>query len=121
MKIVISSPKDTTDSLVDMRFGRARYFACYDTDSKETTFHLNEQNLNAPQGAGIQSAQKVADLGADAIITGHCGPKAFTLLNSASINVYLVQPETKIMDAIEMVQTGKLTATKGADVEGHWV
>ena len=64
MKIAISSEGTSLESPVDPRFGRAKYFALVDTDTGECSFHDNTQNLNAPQGAGIQAAQAVANLGA---------------------------------------------------------
>ena len=64
MKVVITSLGETLESPVDQRFGRARYFILYDTESNEWSVHDNKQNLNAAQGAGIQAGQKVVELGA---------------------------------------------------------
>ena len=49
-------------SKVDPRFGRAKYFIIYDTETKEMEVVGNEQNFQAAQGAGVQSAQNVARL-----------------------------------------------------------
>jgi predicted Fe-Mo cluster-binding NifX family protein len=79
----------------------------------------NTQNLNAAQGAGVQAAQKVAELHVDAVITGHCGPKAFRVLDAAGIKVYLGVDGT-VKDAVEMFKTGKFLEAKSPDVKGHW-
>ena len=83
MKIAITSQGPSLDSLVDPRFGRAKHFILADTEADAFTAHDNAQNLNAPQGAGIQAAQTVARLGAEAVLTGHVGPKAFAVLKAA--------------------------------------
>ncbi len=121
MKIAISASEKGLKSPVDMRFGRANLFVCYDTDTKETTYHNNSQNLNAAQGAGIQAAQTVANLDVAAVITGHCGPKAFKVLQTAQVAIYYVKTGIPVEEAIQLLADGKLSLAKGADVESHWV
>ena len=89
MKIAISSQGKELSSAVDPRFGRAAGFLIYDTETGNYEYINNEQNLNAAQGAGIQTAQNVAKSGAQAVITGHVGPKAFSALKSGKIAIYL--------------------------------
>jgi predicted Fe-Mo cluster-binding NifX family protein len=119
MKIIVTSQGTNLDSAVDPRFGRARHFLLVDTETMQTTAHDNAQNLNAPQGAGIQAAQAVSNLGAGAIITGHVGPKAFTTLRAAGIAVYLGASGTA-REAIEQFRAGRLQLADSANVEGHW-
>ena len=119
MKLAITSLGEALDSPVDQRFGRARYFILYDTDTEEWTAHDNEQNLNAAQGAGIQAGQKIAEIGADAVITGHCGPKAFTTLKAGNIDVYPGASGT-VEEAISAFAKGEFQKTGNADVEGHF-
>jgi len=45
----------------------------------------NASALSAAHGAGIQSAETVCKLGADIAISGHVGPKAFTVLAAGGI------------------------------------
>lgn len=120
MKIVVTAEGATLDSPVDPRFGRARYFVLVDTDSGELAAHDNVQNLNAPQGAGIQAAQTVARLGAGAVLTGHVGPKAFAVLQGAGVTVCTGAAGT-VQEALAAYQAGRLQAAAQADVEGHWV
>jgi predicted Fe-Mo cluster-binding NifX family protein len=107
------------ESPVDPRFGRAKHFVLLDTDTGEFSAHNNTQNLNAAQGAGIQAAQSIARLGAEAVLTGHVGPKAFTTLQAANIAVYTGVSGT-VKEAIEQFNSGKLAPAEKADVEGHW-
>lgn len=120
MKVVITSQGTTLESPVDPRFGRARYFLLVDTETNQVTAHDNVQNLNAPQGAGIQAAQTVARLGAEAVLTGNVGPKAFTTLQAAGIAIF-PGAAGSASDALAQWQAGRLTAAAKANVEGHWV
>ena len=119
MKIIITSEGTSLESQVDPRFGRAKHFVLVDTDTGESSAHDNSQNLNAPQGAGIQAAQTVARLGAEAVLTGHVGPKAFTTLQAANIAVYTGVSGT-VNEAIEQFKSTGLTPAAKADVQGHW-
>ena len=121
MKVAVSSVGDTLDSAVDPRFGRAAQFLLVDTDSGEHQLISNAQNLNAAQGAGIQAAQTVAELGVDAVLTGHCGPKAFATLSAAEVTIFPGASGVTVAEAVEKYKSGTLTAASNADVDGHWV
>ena len=107
------------DALIDPRFGRAEHILVIDTVTGSVKAHDNEQNLNAAQGAGIQTAETVARLGAEVVITGHCGPKAFYALHAAGIKVVLCAEGTATQ-AVEAFSAGELVPTEKPDVEGHW-
>ena len=119
MKIAITAISKDLSSNVDPRFGRAKVFIVADTDTGAFTAHDNAQNLNAAQGAGIQAGETVARLGAQAVITGNIGPKAFRVLNAAGIKVYLAGEGT-VSDAVRRFKAGELKETSTANVEGHW-
>lgn len=120
MKIAVTSQGRELDSPVDPRFGRASCFIIADTDTGEFSVADNEQNLNAAQGAGIQAGRNVVDLGVQAVLTGHVGPKAFATLQAGGVKVY-TGAEGTVREALEQFKTGALTETRNADVEGHWV
>lgn len=120
MKIAISSTGENLESAVDMRFGRASRFLVIDTETGDFEVADNTQNLNAMQGAGIQSAQNVAALGVQAVLTGHCGPKAFRALEAAGVRVFAGVSGT-CAEALQQFQAGKLQEAGGADVQGHWM
>ncbi|NLV24355.1 MAG: dinitrogenase iron-molybdenum cofactor biosynthesis protein [Deltaproteobacteria bacterium] len=119
MKIAFSTSGENLDAPLDSRFGRAARFLVL--DAEEGTFELidNAQNLNAAQGAGIQSAENIIRAGADCLVSGHCGPKAFRVLQAAGVKIYNCTAAT-IAEALEQFKAGKLQAAAGADVEGHW-
>jgi predicted Fe-Mo cluster-binding NifX family protein len=119
MKVIVTAQGPGMDSLVDPRFGRATYFVLIDMQTGEHAAHDNVQNLNAAQGAGIQAAQSVARLGAEAVVTGHVGPKAFATLGAAGIAIYTGASGT-VGDAVEAFRAGQLQEAARADVEGHW-
>jgi predicted Fe-Mo cluster-binding NifX family protein len=119
MKIAVSAEQAKPQSPIDPRFGRAKYFMIYD-DEKECWEEIdNIQNLEAAQGAGIQSAANVVNAGCTALISGHCGPKAFSALNKAGVAVYTVT-EGSVQNAVDAFKLGKLKKLETADVDGHW-
>jgi predicted Fe-Mo cluster-binding NifX family protein len=119
MKVAITTNGTSLDGAIDARFGRAPRFIIYDTDAGTFTVIENGQAMDAAQGAGVQAAQTVVDAGAQAVVTGHCGPKAFRALSSAGISVYTTDAAT-VAEAIDRFRSGALTAASSADVNGHW-
>lgn len=119
MKIAVSAEEAKSDGLVDPRFGRAKFFIVHDdtTDTWESIDNI--QNLQAAQGAGIQSASTVVNAGCTALISGHCGPKAFTALNKGGVAVYCVAGGT-VREAVDLFKRGELKKLENADVDGHW-
>ena len=119
MKLAVSASGDNLDAPVDPRFGRAPYFIIVDTDTWEYEVVSNQQNLQAPQGAGIQAASMVARYKPSAVLTGNCGPKAFQTLRAAGIAV-VVQVGGTVREAVQNYLDGKLKPTSGPTVPGHW-
>lgn len=119
MKVAITAQGPNLDSPVDPRFGRARYFLLFDTETGQFTVHDNVQNLNAPQGAGIQAAQAVVEIGAEALLTGHVGPKAFATLKAGKVAIHAGAAGV-VRQALEEFRSGRIQPTTKADVEGHW-
>lgn len=119
MKIAVTAQGPGMDSAMDPRFGRARYLIVVDTGTGEHSVVDNEVNLNAPQGAGIQTGKKVAELQVQAVITGHVGPKAFSVLNVANTAIY-TGASGAVSEAVEQFKAGKLQQAQSADVQGHW-
>ena len=120
MKIAITAAAEGLDAPVDPRFGRAQCFILYETEDGTYTVQGNRQNLQARQGAGIQAGRTIAESGAVALITGNCGPKAFSLLATAGVKVYVGAGGT-VRDSIDAFEKGSLDEAKEANVKGHWV
>lgn len=119
MKIAFTTTGMDIDAPLDPSFGRARNFLLYDLQTNQFVIVSNAQNLDAAQGAGIQAAQCIAKAGAKALITGHCGPKAFRVLDAAAIAVFNCDAAT-VAEALASYRAGQLTPAVAANVEGHW-
>ncbi len=120
MRIAVTATGRDITSDLDLRFGRAAYFIFVDADSMKYEVMENTQNLNLPQGAGIQAGKTIVDNNADVLISGNCGPKAFKVLSSADVKI-VVGPRGRVVDAVEKYKNGELTVTDAANVDGHWV
>ena len=120
MKIAITSTGKDLSSDMDPRFGRAPFFAIIDPETMEYEIVDNKQNLNLPQGAGIQAGKTVVDNKAEVLITGNCGPKAFTVLERAGIKV-ITGAKGRVEDVVQQYKNSELKSAQGANVEGHWV
>ena len=120
MILAISISGNTLISPFDPRFGRAAAFCLVESKTCAWTTHENPA-LSASGGAGVQAAQFVAKLGAQAVISGAYGPNAFNTLSPAGIEMYLV-PTGETLNAAEVLalfQAGKLIKAESATHAGH--
>ncbi len=86
MKVAVSSKGKDLNSAVDPRFGRANYLVIVDTASFAVVEVIdNSQTAGLAYGAGISAAGRIAEAGAQAIITGLVGPKAEAVCEKAGI------------------------------------
>ena len=120
MKIAITAQGEKVSSEIDLRFGRAKWLIVVDTETGDFEAHDNVVNLNAVQGAGIQTGQNIANLGVEAVITGNVGPNAFKTLNAADVKIFLAEKKT-VQEAIDSFKAGNLEEVDQASVEGHWI
>ena len=118
MKIVISSTGEDLNAQVDPRFGRCQYFLIVDTDTMNYKSISNESAISSG-GAGIQAAQNVAKTGAEVVLTGNMGPKAFQTLSAAEIKVFTGANGT-IKEVIDKYKKGELKQIESATVERHF-
>jgi len=119
MKVVVTATGEGLDSELDPRFGRALRFILVDTDSGAMKAIDNSAGAQAAQGAGLQAAEVVSRLGAECVVTGHCGPKAFRALQAAGIKVYNGASGT-VAEAVKQLEAGSLQRAGAPDVGGHW-
>ena len=121
MKIAICATEARCEGVIDSRFGRAAFFAVYDDAADSWEFIENAQNLQAAQGAGIQSAQHLLDAGADVLLTCHLGPKAARVLLGEGVSVFQITPGLTLTEAAAAYKGGTLEPLEQSNVEGHWV
>lgn len=117
MKIAVTSRGTALDSEVDSRFGRCPYFVIVETDDMSFKSIANS-NVSVGGGAGVQTAQLIADKNAEAVLTGNCGPNAFRTLEAAGIAVVTGVSGT-VRTAVESYLAGSLDASDGPTVESH--
>ena len=118
MKIAITSSGPTLDSQVDPRFGRAQYLLVVSTEALDVDA-VENPNVAAGGGAGVQTAQMVISRGAEAVLTGNCGPNAFRTLGAAGVKVYAGVSGT-VRAAVEEFMRGELRHLSGPSVSGHF-
>jgi len=119
VKIAVSANGPDLQAQVDPRFGRAPYILLIDADKGEVEALSNAPNLQAAQGAGVQTAALVARHQPAAVLTGNCGPKAFQILEAAGIQV-IVGVAGSVKEAVAAYQAGKYKPARGPNVPGHW-
>lgn len=120
MKLVISVTEKSVDAPFDARFGRATAFCVVDTESDERTVRENPA-LSAAGGAGVQAAQFVAKLGAQAVVSGAFGPHAFSTLEAAKVGMYLAPTSGSetVTGILARFAAGELRQAAGAASDGH--
>jgi predicted Fe-Mo cluster-binding NifX family protein len=118
MKIALSAQGNDLHAAVDPRFGRCAHFILVDPETMQFEV-LDNPNLAAAGGVGIQSAQFLANKDVHVVLTGNCGPNAFATLQAAGIDVVIGVSGT-IQTAIDQYKSGQLQATSQPNVGGHF-
>lgn len=116
-KVAVSSIGQELSSQVEPRFGRSPYFILIDPDTKEFEA-IENPNVNAMGGAGIQTAQLVANNGIEVVLTGSCGPNAYQTLQAAGVKVITGVSGT-VNEVIERYKSGHYKPTSGPNVASH--
>ncbi len=118
MKVCVTSTGPGLDSELDPRFGRCQYFLFVDPESLESEA-VENPHLAVAEGAGIQSAQFVANKGVEAIITGQVGPNAFSILQSAGVKI-LIGSSGEVREVLERYKKGEIASfAQGPTVQIH--
>jgi predicted Fe-Mo cluster-binding NifX family protein len=118
-KIAISSEGPTLDHILDPRFGRAAGFIIVAPQTLEFDYVDNGASQSMAQGAGIQAAEIVSDAGAQAVLTGYVGPKAFRALHAAGIKVGQNLENMTVRQAIDTFNSGKVVWAQQPNRQGH--
>ncbi len=119
MKIAVSSQGKEKSSPVDPRFGRAAWFVILDSSTGDVVDVLdNRAAQEAAHGAGINAATVVAESGAQAVLTGRMGPKAFAVLDAAGVKVISSMSGT-VEEAFAKFRAGSLEHDAAPSSNGH--
>ena len=117
-KIAVTSTGPTLDDTVEPRFGRCPYFLIIDPDSFDFE-PIQNPNMALGGGAGIQSAQLMANKGVSYVLTGSCGPNAYKIFGAAGIQV-LTGITGHVRQAVEQFKAGEIPSTSGPSVQSHF-
>ncbi len=107
-KIAISSEGPNLDSAVDPRFGRAGGFVVVDLPNMDVSYIDNGASQTMSMGAGIETAEKMARLGVQVVLSGYVGPKAFTALQAAGIKICQDVDGGSVREAVDRFCKGTL-------------
>lgn len=118
MKIAVTAMGSEMTDEVSSRFGRAPYFIIVETDGMTLIEAIENPNVSAGGGAGVQSGQILADKDVATILTGNCGPKAFQVFEAAGIEIFNGASGC-VKDAIAEFQSGKLQEASQPNVPSH--
>ena len=118
MKIAVTSTGPTLDDMMEERFGRCAYFLIIDLDTLEFEA-LENPNIALGGGAGIQSAQLMADKGVSTVLTGNCGPNAFQTFGAANIQV-ITGVSGQVRQAVEQYKSGALSGATTPNVQSQF-
>jgi predicted Fe-Mo cluster-binding NifX family protein len=118
MKIAVTSTGPTLDDSVEMRFGRCAYFLIVDPDTLEFE-PIQNPNIDLGGGAGIQSAQIMADKDVSIVLTGNCGPNAFQAFGVAGIQV-ITGISGQVRQAVQQYKSVALNSTSAPSVQSHF-
>lgn len=118
MKIAVTAMGSNASDPVSTRFGRAPYFVIFEDQKAQPVKSIENPNVQAGGGAGIQSAQSLSDEGVDTVLTGNCGPKAFQVFGAAGIEIY-TDAAGSVGKALEDFRAGRLSKADTANVGSH--
>ncbi len=118
MRVAVSASGTSLNSPVDARFGRCAFFVIADPSTMEFEAVENPGGASS-QGAGIATAQMIAETGVEAVITGNCGPNAYQALNATGIKVITGVSGT-VREALQAYSEGRYRATNAPSVGSHF-
>ena len=117
-KILLTSEGDNLDSKVDPRFGRCQFFIIIDTETLEHE-SIQNPNIDAMGGAGIQSGQLMVNKEIKAVLSGNVGPNAFQTLQAAGIDV-ITGVSGNVKEVIDKYNKGEFKSTQGPTVNSKF-
>nr|WP_320132708.1 NifB/NifX family molybdenum-iron cluster-binding protein [uncultured Holophaga sp.] len=118
-RIAITSEGPTLQDAVDPRFGRAGGFMVVDSETLESTYVDNGSTQTLAQGAGIQAAENISRAGAEVLLTGFVGPKAFAALQAAGIRVAQNLENLTVGEAVARFRAGQVEFAQAPNSEAR--
>lgn len=110
MKIAFTTKGTDWDSPMDPRFGRTEYLFIFDEETEKIETFDNRAIEGEAHGAGPKTSQKLAELGAEVLITGNGpGGNAEAVLKQVNVKVYTGAGEMTVKEAYEAWKNGALS------------
>lgn len=88
MKVMVSAFGLSLDDLVHERFGRSAYLLLVHSSTMVFELVDNTAAKDEPEGAGVAAANRAVEWEVEALIAGHVGAKAYSVLEAAGIPAY---------------------------------
>ena len=114
-KIAVSSEGPTLDDYVDPRFGRAGGFVVATLPDRTVEYIDNGASQTMSMGAGIGTAERMARVGVDVVISGYVGPKAFEALKAAGILICQDVEGVTVREALDRFERGELVFAEASN------
>lgn len=108
VKIAVSTDGPSLDDLVDPRFGRAGGYLVVNSDTMEYEYIDNGASQAMAQGAGIAAAESVYKSGAQVVLSGYIGPKAFDALKAAGLQMGQGVKNMTVREAVQKYLAGDI-------------
>ncbi len=84
--------QDIKDEISEV-FGRSKFFAVYDSETKSIDF-LENPGSKESRGAGISAVQFLIEKKINKVLTTNIGPNAENTLKSSGINLEIIERNT---------------------------
>ncbi len=114
-KVAVTSDGPGLDSKVDPRFGRCAGFVVVDLETLSSEYIDNGSSQVMSQGAGIQAAENVVNAGAQVVLSGYVGPKAFAALAAVGIRIGQDVDGMTVGQAVEKFKQGEVPFAESSD------
>jgi predicted Fe-Mo cluster-binding NifX family protein len=93
MKVAVCTDSKSEDARISDVFGRCKFFALFDKDSKDLSF-IENPGFSQQRGAGVVAAQTLIDNDVSKVYCGNVGPNAEDALKSGNIRIEIVKDKT---------------------------
>jgi predicted Fe-Mo cluster-binding NifX family protein len=107
MLVAFSTQSASIDAPLDPRFGRAKHFVVTDSLCAKSSTYDNPHGGDTNHGAGIRTAEFIANLGVEVVVSGAVGPKAMDVLRQAGIRAFAC-PGGTAAEALARLNKGEL-------------
>ena len=98
VRLLVTAEGPTLDDLVEEDFGHARFLIIVDPETWEFEAHENVKK-HTDMGHGIMTAENIAKLGPDAVLTGYAGEHGRMKMRDLGIRMIMDEDGT-VRDAV---------------------